>query len=86
MSGQAGAHCELVLSPSRSLVEEIRLCICPAMFLAGSSEYFSWLSEQGEEPDVGELVSRVYAAMTAQRIVRDRQMALELHEPAKLGV
>lgn len=56
------------------------------MFLAGSKAYFSWLSDQEAEPDVGDLVSSVYAAMTAQRICRDQQMGLvpdELPRPRR---
>ena len=86
--GQAGVWTEWVpvRPPARDLVEKCRERVCPAMFLAGSSEYFSWLSEQGAEPDVGELVSRVYRAMTTQRIARNRQMASKPREPAKSKV
>ena len=77
---------EIVKEPSQDLVEKVRGKICPAMMLAGSKAYFSWLACQGEEPDVGELVSLVYGTVEAQRICRDQQMGLEPRALPRLGV
>ena len=65
----------VIRPPSAELIAGVRGEICTAMFMAGSSAYFAWLDDQGEEPDVGELVSQVYGAMRAQEISILRQIA-----------